>query len=90
MQTGQAPIGERLLSAHENENALFGFDAVPFLATSYEQSDKLERAARPYLEKLLDKQNLVLLYTVPGHLRAFTQKALEDRSGHEGCEVPLL
>lgn len=65
VQTGQAPIGERLLSAHENENPLFGYDAVPFLATSYEQSEKLEKAARPYLEKLLDKQNLVLLYSVP-------------------------
>lgn len=65
VQTGQAPIGERLLSAHENENPLFGYDAVPFLATSYEQSEKLEKAARPHIEKLLDKQNLVLLYSVP-------------------------
>ncbi len=46
VQTGQAPIGERLLSAHENENSLFGFDSVPFLATSYEQSaDALEGRA---------------------------------------------
>ncbi len=31
VQTGQAPIGERLLSAHANENAVFGyrFDPVP-------------------------------------------------------------
>jgi TRAP-type C4-dicarboxylate transport system substrate-binding protein len=65
IQTGQAPIGERLLSAHENENALFGFDSIPFLATSYEASDKLWEAARPTLEEVLDEQNLVLLYTVP-------------------------
>ena len=65
VQTGQAPIGERLLSAHENENALFGFDSIPFLATSYEASDKLWEAARPTLEEVLDEQNLVLLYAVP-------------------------
>jgi TRAP-type C4-dicarboxylate transport system substrate-binding protein len=65
VQTGQAPIGERLLSAHENENALFGFDSVPFLATGYEASERLWQAARPTIEAVLDEQNLVLLYAVP-------------------------
>ncbi len=65
VQTGQAPIGERLLSAHQNENAVFGFDSVPFLATSFEESEKLWAAARPTMERILDKQNLVLLYAVP-------------------------
>ena len=65
VQTGQAPIGERLLSAHQNENAVFGFDSVPFLATSFEDADKLWKAARPTLEKILADQNLVLLYAVP-------------------------
>ncbi len=64
VQTGQAPIGERLLSAHQNENALFGIDSVPFLATSFDDAEKLWKAARPTLEKVLDKQNLVLLYAV--------------------------
>ena len=65
IQTGQAPIGERLLSGHQNENALFGFDSIPFLATSFDDSAKLWKAARPTIEKLLDSQNLVLLYAVP-------------------------
>ncbi|MEH0069715.1 hypothetical protein V6L77_04265 [Pannonibacter sp. Pt2-lr] len=38
VQTGQVPIGERLLSAHANENPLFGVDSIPFLATSFEES----------------------------------------------------
>jgi TRAP-type C4-dicarboxylate transport system substrate-binding protein len=65
VQTGQAPIGERLLSGHQNENALFGFDSIPFLATSFDDSDKLWKAAKPSLEKLLAEQNLTLLYAVP-------------------------
>jgi TRAP-type C4-dicarboxylate transport system substrate-binding protein len=65
VQTGQAPIGERLLSAHQNENVLFGFDSIPFLATGYEASDQLWQAAQPAIEELLDEQNLVLLYSVP-------------------------
>ncbi len=65
VQTGQAPIGERLLSAHQNENAIFGVDSVPFLASSFDNSDKLYAAARPTMEKILDEQNMVLLYGVP-------------------------
>jgi TRAP-type C4-dicarboxylate transport system substrate-binding protein len=65
VQTGQAPIGERLLSAHQNENALFALDSVPFLATSFEDAAKLWKAGKPVLTEVLDKQNLVLLYSVP-------------------------
>jgi len=65
VQTGQAPIGERLLSGHQNENVIFGYDSIPFLATSFEDSAKLWKAARPTIAKILDEQNLVLLYAVP-------------------------
>ena len=65
VQTGQAPIGERLLSAHQNENAVFGVDSIPFLATTFDQSAALWDAAKPTYEKLLDEQNLVLLYATP-------------------------
>ncbi len=87
VQTGQAPIGERLLSAHENENALFGYDAVPFLASSYEASEKLAKAARPKLEALLDKQNLVLLYTVPWPPQGiYTKKPLASAADMKGVK----
>ena len=65
VQTGQAPIGERLLSAHQNENAVFGVDSIPFLATTFDQSAALWEAAKPTYERLLDEQNLVLLYATP-------------------------
>ena len=65
VQTGQAPIGERLLSGHENENPIFGTDSIPFLATSYKASDKLWKHLKPEMTKILDEQGLVLLYGVP-------------------------
>jgi len=65
VQVGEAQIGERLLSAHANENAVFGYDSVPFLATSFEASDALRDAARPTLDALLHEQNMTLLYSVP-------------------------
>ena len=65
IQTGQVQIGERLLSGHQNESAVFGFDSVPFLAPSFDDSEKLYEAAKPRIEALLDEQNLELLYAVP-------------------------
>ena len=85
VQTGQAVIGERLLSAHQNENAVFGFDSVPFLASSFEESEALWTAARPSLESLLESQNLVLLYSVPWPPQGFYFKkevnSLADAKG---------
>ena len=65
VQLGEAQIGERLLSAHANENAVFAYDSVPFIATSFEASDQLRDAAAPTLSKVLAEQNLTLLYSVP-------------------------
>ena len=65
VQTGQAPIGELLMSLMENEDAIFGVDVVPFLATSYADSEKLWKAARPTIEKKLGAQGLTVLYAVP-------------------------
>jgi TRAP-type C4-dicarboxylate transport system substrate-binding protein len=63
--TGQAQAGEVLASIHENEDAIFGIDVVPFLATSYADSKKLYLASKPVLEKKLAAQGLMLLYAAP-------------------------
>ena len=65
VQTGQALIGERLLSAHQNENPLFGIDSLPFLVSSYDEAEKLWALASPQIAEALDAQNLVYLYSVP-------------------------
>lgn len=65
IQTGQVPIGERLLSGHQNESAIFGWDSVPFLVSSFDEHDKLYQAAKPAVEEVLAEQNLTLLYSVP-------------------------
>lgn len=65
VQTGQVPIGERIMSAHQNDNALYGVDSIPFFASSYEASETLWDIARPSIEEALSDENLKLLYTVP-------------------------
>ena len=65
VQTGQAQIGEVLISLHENEDPIFGVDVIPFLATSYPESKKLWLASKPAIEKKLAAQGLMLLFAVP-------------------------
>lgn len=65
VQTGQVPIGEILVSTLANENAIFAFDSNPFLANGYGKQRNLWSVARPYIEKRLDAQGMVLLYSVP-------------------------
>ena len=65
VETGDVAIGERLLSAHAGDNPVFAYDSLPFLATSFDASERLWQAARPILEEILEDDNLVLLYSVP-------------------------
>jgi TRAP-type C4-dicarboxylate transport system substrate-binding protein len=65
IQTGQAPIGERIMSAHANEEPLLNWDNQPFLATTYEDSARLWEAARETVNETLSDMNLVALYTCP-------------------------
>ncbi len=65
VQTGQAQIGEVLISLHENEDPIYGVDVIPFLATSYPESMKLWQASKPAIEKKLASQGIILLFAVP-------------------------
>jgi TRAP-type C4-dicarboxylate transport system substrate-binding protein len=65
VQGGQAQIGEVLISNFSNEWPLFGADALPFLADSYDASVKLWQASKPAFDKKLAEQGLVALYSVP-------------------------
>jgi TRAP-type transport system periplasmic protein len=65
VQTGQVQIGEFLMSMHSNESALFGVDAVPFLASNNEEGQKLLKVMRPILEERLKRQGMRLLFVVP-------------------------
>src|SRR5690606_22251484 len=47
VQGNQAQIGEVLISNYANENALFGVDVLPFVATSYDDAFKLYQASKP-------------------------------------------
>ena len=64
-QTGQVNIGERLLSAHQHENPLYGVDSIPFLVSSFDEHEKLWEIAGPKVAEVLAEDNLHYLYSVP-------------------------
>jgi TRAP-type C4-dicarboxylate transport system substrate-binding protein len=83
--TGQAQMGEILLSLHENEDPVFGIDVVPFLAVSFPDAMKLYKASKAAIEKKLAAQGIMLLMAVPWAPQGiYTKKDLntiEDMKG---------
>jgi len=85
LKRGIAPIGEFLISLHANESPIYSVDSVPFLATGYDAAKKLYAAQKPFLEKKLGEEGLVLLYSVPwppqGIYAKKEIKSLDDLKG---------
>jgi TRAP-type C4-dicarboxylate transport system substrate-binding protein len=83
--TGQAQAGEVLISVLENEDAIFGADVVPFLATSFADAKKLWKAQRPVVEKKLAAQGIMVLFAVPWPPQGIYAKkdinSIEDMKG---------
>lgn len=65
VRSRQVPIGEFLLSRLSNEDAAFGIDSQPFLATSYDEAMTLWEAQKPVVTELMEKQDLMPLFSVP-------------------------
>lgn len=85
VQTAQAQIGELLMVVLENEDAMFGADNVPFLATSFPQARRLADLQIPYIERRLHTRGVHYLFSVPWPPQGFySPKALavpEDLRG---------
>ncbi|KRE23884.1 C4-dicarboxylate ABC transporter substrate-binding protein [Bosea sp. Root483D1] len=85
--SGQAQMGEVLMSLHENEDPVFGIDVVPFLATSFADSLKLYKASKAAVEKKLDSQGVKLLFMVPWAPQGvYTKKELSTIDDMKGLK----
>jgi TRAP-type C4-dicarboxylate transport system substrate-binding protein len=65
VQSGQAQMGEILLSAYGNEDPFFEVDGVPMLSPGFDNAKKLWAASKPYVEKRFRAQGVVPLFSVP-------------------------
>jgi len=87
VQQGQAQIGEILLVNFQNEWQIFGADGLPFLATSYDEAMKLYQAQKPLLQKKLDEQGMLLLYTVAWPPQGiYTKRTLNSAADMKGLK----
>ena len=64
VETGQAQMGEILMSLMVNQNPVWGVDSLPFLAVSFDDAYRLWQAQRPVAEQILAKRGVKLLYAV--------------------------
>ncbi len=87
VRSGQVPIGEFFLSRLSNENAVFGADSQPFLATNYDDAKKLWDAQRPVITALLEKQGLMPLFSVPWPPQGlYTKKEIKSVADLKGIK----
>lgn len=87
VQGNQAQAGEILLVNYENEDALYGLDGIPFLATSYADSLKLYKASKKALGDKLGAQGMMLLYTVPWPPQGiYTKRTLNSVADMKGLK----
>lgn len=87
VRRGLAPIGERLISALGNEDAIYEVDSVPFLATGFDGAKKLYDVSKPTLVSKLEEAGLHFLYSCPWPPQGFySVKEATDLSALEGLK----
>lgn len=87
VQGGQAQIGEIIISGYSNEDAVYGVDSIPFLASSYAESRKLWQASRAATEARLARQGIKVLYAVPWPPQGiFSAKPIQSAADLKGAK----
>jgi TRAP-type C4-dicarboxylate transport system substrate-binding protein len=65
VQQGQVQLGEILLTAYANEDAIFDMDQVPGLVSSMADVRRLMQVRQPLIAQRLARQGMELLYLAP-------------------------
>lgn len=79
LRTGQIPIGQMYLYVYGNEDPAYETSALPFIAGTYIKSWKMWEITKPYMEKIMAKQRIKILYVVPWPIQGFyTRKPIQS------------
>lgn len=88
VQSGQVPIGETLMSALANEDALFEATNVPFLARGFDKAETLWSVIEQDIANRLEQQGLVLLFAAPWPSQGiYTREPVSDIGGFRGLKM---
>jgi TRAP-type transport system periplasmic protein len=74
VKSGQADIGTLQISSFANEDEIFNFDCIPFVATTYQENLLLWEAAAPVFSARMMKEGIRVLWAEPWPPQAFYAK----------------
>ena len=87
VQTGQVQMGTVQISSFANEDEFYNFDSLPFLATSYTETQLLWEAAAPFFEERMAEDGIRVLWASPWPPQAFyAGQQLEQLSDLQGVK----
>lgn len=88
VRSGQAQMGEFILSSLANEAPIFALDSVPFVATSFEGAAKLYEVSNEDLSAELERQRMTPLFSVPWPGQGlYTDRAIEKIEDLQGVRM---
>lgn len=88
VQQGQVQIGEILLTAYANEDAIFDIDQVPGIVGSMADARRLMAVRGPAIEQRLARQGMHLLYLAPWPLVGMASQApVADAAAFRGLRL---
>jgi len=88
VRTQQVPIGEVFIGIMGNSDPVYKLDNIPFLASNFEQAKKLYAASKATLAAKLDKQGMMLLFSVPWPPQGiYSKKPITDIADLKGAKL---
>ncbi len=87
LRMSQVSIGEMPSGILENQNAIFSIDSLPLLSKSFDEAYKLWQVQKPYVERELGKQGIIVLYTMPSPPQGlFADRAINTKADLAGLK----
>lgn len=88
VKSRQVQIGEVFIGRLGNIDPIFKLDNIPFLATSFDDAEKLYKASKATLDQELGKDGLMLLYTSPWPAQdLYSNKPINSLSDLSGLKM---
>lgn len=88
VQTGQVQIASIQMSSFANDDEIYNFESIPFLATTFFENQLLWEAARPVFVNRMMKDGIRVLWAEPWPPQAFyAKKELKALSDLKGVKV---
>lgn len=88
VRTQQVPIGEVFIGMLGNTDPIYKLDNIPFLATNFDEAKALYEASKATIEAKLDKDGMMLLYSVPWPPQGiYSNKPLNSIDDLKGAKI---